>query len=471
MKNLIRQRVLLLATFLVTIVLMSSCQKFVEIPAPVGQLSSVNTFENDATASSAITGIYSRLSESPIIQSITPLNGLYADEIINFTDSYQSEFAISQLSLNSSPAINANIWNSGYQFIYQANAAIDQLFLSQSVSPELKLHLSAEARFIRAYIYLSLVNLFGDVPLITSGNYQINMSKARSPHQEVIGFIVADLEFAITHLPEQPAVEKIRADRYSAMALLARIQLYQKNYEMARQLSNTVIESKKYSLVTDPSRVFLRNSSEAIFQLYPTKVNQNTPDGLTFLPASNIEVPKYLLTADLLNAFEPGDLRKTSWTMTRSYLGQNLTYPAKYKVLNTAALSEYLVLLRLSEQYLIRAEANIYLGNVTSGISDINLIRKRARQAPSPLVKDPIPELSLQLDKESALLALEKERRIELMLENGHRWFDLRRTNRANTVLQQLKPATWETNATVWPIPIEQIRLNPFLTQNAGYFN
>ncbi|HEU4608069.1 MAG TPA: RagB/SusD family nutrient uptake outer membrane protein, partial [Chitinophagaceae bacterium] len=70
--------------------------------------------------------------------------------------------------------------------------------------------------------------------------------------------------------------------------------------------------------------------------------------------------------------------------------------------------------------------------------------------------------------KADMLLAVEQERRVELFSEWGHRWFDLRRTGRALTVLSTLKPGLTATD--LWyPLPLDAIKTNPFLTQNDGY--
>jgi len=453
----------------ISLSLLSSCQKFTEIGPPVNQLTSENIFTNDATANSAIVGIYSRLSQSGLIQSVTPLTGMYSDELSNYTPSAQNEFTLSKLGRASSPTINSNFWNSAYQFIYPANAAIDQLEKSNGISAALKSSLTGEAKFIRAYLYLNLTCLFGEVPIITATGYTQNLSLPRSPRRAVMDLIITDLKEAAASLPEKIESEKIRANRWSALALLARVYLYDGQYEQAAQTASELIESKRFSLTADPGKAFLKNSSEAILQLYPTQTNQNTPDGVSFLPASATEVQKYYLTPSLLNSFEPGDLRKTSWVTSRLYLGQTYFYPCKYKVINNATLSEYLMILRLAEQYLIRAEARIRTGNIPGGAADLNILRRRSRPLATPMLPDPMADLDQNMEKPLALLMVEKERRIELMTEIGHRWFDLQRTGRAENILAALKPDTWLPTASLWPVPEEQLRLNPFLTQNPGY--
>ncbi len=446
----------------------SSCKKFVEIDPPINQITSASAFSTDATATAAIVGIYSRLSQSGIIKDITPYSSMYADELINYAEGNASEFTKSELTLANSPALNA-LWSAGYQNIYPANLAIEKLSQSESLSPAVKTSLSAEAKFLRAYLYLQLSNLFGDLPLVEQSNYTQTSELPRTPRAQLLRFIISDLQEAATILTDRIDPEKIRANRWSAKALLARAYLYDGQYQLAEKAASEVIESNKYSLVSDLNKVFLKNSTEAILQLYPTQANQNTLDGPSFLPATNAEMPKYFLTSSLLSAFEAGDLRRTAWISSRIFLGQTYYYPSKYKVINSGVLTEYQTILRLSELYLIRAEALIRQGQIPAGIQDLNTIRKRARAGATSSLPNPLPDVVPSLNQTEALLAVEKERRIELMNEMGHRWIDLKRTGRADPLLSALKPASWKKYALNWPLPDEQLRLNPSLTQNEGY--
>lgn len=458
-------------TLMLLIVLgtLCSCRKFVEIDPPTNQITSKSAFSNEATANAAIVGIYSRMMQGSIVQNTTPYAGMSADELLSYSQDFKAEFSTNELSPASSPTLNTNFWNSAYQYIFPANLAIEQLKNNGALTTAVSTKLSGEAKFIRAYLYLNLISLFGDVPLVLSTDYQTTGTLPQTTKSAVIIQIISDLKDAVDALPDKVENEKIRPNKWAAMALLARVYLYNRQWDLAETLSNQVIESNQFMLVTDPNKVFLKNSSEAILQLFPTQANQNTPDGVTFLPASATETPKYLLTSSLLNAFEPGDLRRPAWVGSRSFGGQTLYYPAKYKIINSGTLSEYYMILRLAEQYLIRAEARIQQGKTEAGISDLNIIRRRSRALPATPINNPLPDLDLHLEKQQALLKVEQERRIELMAELGHRWFDLNRTGRSTEVLGSLKPSSWQATDMFWRIPEEQIKLNPFLKQNPGY--
>ncbi len=122
------------------------------------------------------------------------------------------------------------------------------------------------------------------------------------------------------------------------------------------------------------------------------------------------------------------------------------------------ALAEDQVYIRLTEMYLIRAEALAQLGRTEEAMDDVNAIRVRAG----------LNTLPRTLGKTDVLLAVEKERRFEFFTD-GHRWIDLVRTGRADAVLGALKGAKWKSYAQLYPVPAKEIELNPNLTQNPGY--
>ena len=127
---------------------------------------------------------------------------------------------------------------------------------------------------------------------------------------------------------------------------------------------------------------------------------------------------------------------------------------------DATAGNEYNVLLRLAEQYLIRAEARAQRDKITgsgSAAEDLNVVRSRAGLLGTTATT-----------KTAMLLAIENERAHELFSELGHRWFDLKRTGRADAVLGPQK-ATWTSTAVLFPIPASQILYNNKLNQNLGY--
>jgi hypothetical protein len=322
--------------------------------------------------------------------------------------------------------------------------------------------LTGEAKFMRAFFHFYLVNLFGPVPLVTSPDYKVNATISRSDTIAVYKQILSDLKDASALLSANyPTQEKVRVNKWAAVALLARVYLYQRDWVNAEAESTRVIESGAYQLAA-PSQVFVPNSPEAILQFIPA-ITQifNTSEGLSFLPSSPSVRPNYKITPFLLNAFEPGDKRKAAWVNSNTVSGVTYNYPYKYKVRSGQAgapKSEYNMVLRLAEQYLIRAEARARLGKVPESQADINAIRSRSGLSNTTAA-----------DPAALLLAIEKERQVELFSEWGHRWLDLKRTGRADAVLGAEKPTDWQPTDALYPIPQNEILSNPLLTQNLGY--
>ncbi|MBN8718399.1 MAG: RagB/SusD family nutrient uptake outer membrane protein [Sediminibacterium magnilacihabitans] len=442
--------------------LLNSCKKFIEVENPVDQLNSDAVFRDSSTATSAITGIYSEMLTNRNLFSnsaVTLYAGLSADELYYYMPGLKNEFTQNQITQANHVNIDNSFWKPAYKNIYAANLAIEKLSQSQSLSVSLKNQLTGEAKFIRAFCYFHLVNLFGDVPLVTASKYTENASSPRATMAVVYSQIINDLLDAKNSLSaDYTTNERVRPNKWTAVALLSRCYLYTGNWQAAETEATTIINSNQYSLESNLNNVFLSSSTESIWQLLPVKPGFNTYEGLEILPINTFSSPTYLVTAGLLHSFETGDNRKVAWINSRVYNNDTLYYAYKYKVPNGASLTEYYMVFRLSEQYLIRAEAAVNQNKIPDAQADINIIRARAGLANT--VANDIPSLRI---------AIEQERRSELFCEWGHRWYDLKRTNRANTILPALKGASWQSTDVLWPIPQPEINLNPSLTQNPGY--
>ena len=438
----------------------SSCKKFVEVPLPVNQPATATIFSDDQTATSAINGLYS----SMMIQNLSVMNAgltlypaLSADELLN-TSPDAGISAFTNNALNGSNAIaDASFWKKTYNLIYHANAILKGLDNSSALSESTKNQLTGEAKFVRAFCYFYLINLFGDVPYITGTDYEVNAVIPRTGTVEVYDKIVTDLLAAKELMnSDYPSPEKLRPNKWVAAALLARIYLYENNWAEAEAASTEVITAGNYNL-PDLNAVFLANSDEAIWQLLPVLTYLNTADGFTFIPYSATVMPPYIITDWLLNAFENNDQRKVSWLKSNTVNGQLYYHPFKYKVRSGIEVKEYNMVLRLAEQYLIRAEARTQLNNISGAQADINILRTRAG----------LPNTTAGTEL-LLLQAVEHERQIEFFAEWGHRWFDLNRTKRSDTILGSKKPG-WQPTDALYPIPVSEIQANTQLTQNPGY--
>lgn len=301
------------------------------------------------------------------------------------------------------------------------------------------------------------MNLFGAVPLVTTTDFTISASLARSEPATVYRQIVNDLQSAEQLLPVEynTTSGRTRPNRSAAAALLARVYLYLGAWAQADSAASAVIGNPLYQLEPDPDSVFLPGSREAIWQLQPAYADMATAEGAAFIPADPGLPPPYTLTPTLLNSFEAGDLRLTHWTATSA---DGKVYPYKYKqAAYDSSYPEYNVVLRLAETYLIRAEARAEQGNATGGTEDLNLVRYRSGLY--AITPGSVNDL---------LTAIWHERQVELAAEWGHRWLDLKRTGRADPVLGTEKTG-WKPAAALYPIPAVELTKNPHLVQNEGY--
>jgi len=439
-----------------------ACDALVVVDPPKTELTRANVFSSDQSASSAVAGLYSQLITSNFALmscGMTLYPGMSADEIYNSSPGLNDEFTLNSLDPFNS-TINTYIWNPAYRYIYQANAIIEGLESSNAISESVAEQLKGEALFIRAFCYFYLVNLFGDVPFIVLTDYNISNSEPRMDTELIYDAILSDLLLAERLLKEEyPTNEKIRVNKWVAKAMLARVYLYLENYEAAIEKSTDLIDASDYNLLDEPSEVFLANSAEAIWQLRLDGNSYNTWEGAAFIPQPGV-MPNFVIYEDLIKAFAVEDKRLENWIDRVVVDGQTVYFPYKYKIRSGGGGTEYYTVVRLAEQYLIRAEAYAYLDEINLAIDDLDIIRIRAGLES---LKEKMPS-----DRNELLNLINQERRLELFCEWGHRWFDLNRTNRLDNVMAEKKD-DWSVNDKLYPIPGNQLLANPALTQNIGY--
>ncbi|WP_159456255.1 RagB/SusD family nutrient uptake outer membrane protein [Chitinophaga eiseniae] len=447
-----------------------ACNKFVDVPPPTNKITTQELFKDDENATSAVLGIYSQISFlglNIVNGASTVYTGLASDELKYIGSSVEiNEYMNNAISTTNSTN-QGNIWFPAYRFIYQTNACLEGISGSNGISQRTKNQLLGECRVARSILYFYLVQLYGDVPLITTSNYESNSSQERSPTDEIYRFITNDLKEAKALLAEAyPSPGRFRPNTHTAEALLARIFLYTGNWKQAETEASNVINSTQYTLEADLTKVFLVNSSEAIWQLAAVGGGINTREGATFVSGNPSATPNFLISPQLMSAIEPNDPRKNAWIGTKNVNNKTYYYPFKYKVPIAAdpVITESYMMLRLAEQYLIRSEVKIRQGKIDDGIRDLNIIRKRARGSNS----NTVPDLPTAVTQDEALSFVLHERRIELMAEWGNRWFDLKRFHLSTTILKPLK-SSWQDTDTLLPIPNQEILLNKNLTQNNGY--
>jgi len=440
-----------------------SCEDFVEIELPNSQITGEKVFEDVNTAEAALADVYTQLRDNSIfsgnITGVSVLLGNAADELQNFNPGRTDVEGFYNNTILPSDNIISTFWNSSYNLIFACNAIIEGISENDSISSEDQDWLIGQALFLRGFIHFHLLNLFGDIPYIESTDYRINQNVQRVETNMVYAKIITDVKTAIELLPEEYSTTlRIIPNKFVGKAFLSRVALYNQQWELAFENSSAVIEQVQlYQLSEDVNTVFLRDSPSTIWQLDVGTPGANTLEGQTFIFNSG-PPPSVALTNTLIESFSEDDLRLENWVRQ---VGDSISFwyhPNKYKLnSNTVSSEEFSIMIRLAEMHLIRAEANLRVGNIDQALEDLNIIRKRAGL--SEIESENPTEISQ---------AIITERRHEFFTELGHRWFDLKRVELADETLNY-KPG-WDDTDVLLPIPESELVVNPnLLPQNPGY--
>ncbi|WP_188316176.1 RagB/SusD family nutrient uptake outer membrane protein [Chitinophaga agrisoli] len=466
-------------------VLHSACTKLVEADAPVTSINGENVYNDNATAAAVLNSIYTAMSQKGItadgITALSLFPALSADELSLYGASTDPVYiAYYRNALTNINTGNTDFWKIIYPLVFTTNAAVEGLSAATGLTQAVKQQLSGEARFLRAFFYFYLLNLYGDVPLALSTDYSVNALLSRTPKDKVYQQIIADLKEAQSLLadtyvmadaitPYPPSSEeRVRPNKWAATALLARVYLYTGDYVNAEKQATAVISNTGLYDIMPLNNTFLKESREAIWQLQPVRTGQNTQDARLFMlpdTGPNGLFPVYL-GSHLLNSFEAGDQRRFggNWIDSVNIGAATYYYPYKYKLSTTTAATilEYVMVLRLAEQYLIRAEARAQQNNIQGAGTDLDVIRHRAG----------LPGYNGAPEKNALLAAILHERQVELFTEWGHRWLDLKRTGMVDTRMHTITPqkgGAWKSTAQQYPIPASELQRGPNFIQNAGY--
>ncbi|MDQ0636848.1 hypothetical protein QF042_000413 [Pedobacter sp. W3I1] len=397
---------------------------------------------------------------------------------------------------NNTIAATVDLWSAGYGIINRANGVIKYSELVTGLTPLRKKQLQGEAYFIRALAYFDLVKSYGYNPQqIVSGrslgvpitldfveNYPADIKyPSRNTVTEVYAQIKKDLNTALGLLDNTFAPKRVSLA--AANALRARVALFNGDWADAATFANTALTSGVGTFV-DPATavtpalksaayatIFTSPSSpESIFELNFEVTESAGSDGLSsFYTRSNVGLPPSIggagygdaaPQANLVAAYETGDVRKDllfAITKGSEPILWNQKYPAA-----KGPQYDNIKLIRVSEMYLTRAEANFRNGSAIGATpqADLDKIRLRAGLTPTPVTLD----------------AILKERRIELAYE-GFRYWDLLRTGSAINKSTTTLPANATPNSTIpytdfrllARIPLTEVQNNPNITQNFGY--
>ncbi len=454
-----RDKVILTVILGTLLVVSSSCENVLE-PEPIDLLTNDIVLNEPSDVGNVEIGLYSAFRN---IAPATVIAGdCTADMLIhNGTFSQYRELGTKQIS--SANASVAALWGAIYNTVYIANFILERLPEVEGVPTAQRNQVMGTAHFLRGYAYFIALYSFGGVPEVTTTDIETNRNIPRATESEILTLIEDDYNEALNTVPAQ-AVNAGYVGEFAVSAALARFHLYQGNWAQAQEFATDVIDSEEYELELDFSSIVEEDfTNEAILEVGYTLADDPGTSGnfgLNNLFVGRREIIPSNEVVVALATSESGD-RFSSMKFDLANLSGNDNGWSVAKYGTADADNNNVVVFRLAEMYLIRAEARTQLENVTglnSAQTDINTLRTRAN-APS------IGSVS----KSQMLRLIEEERRYELAFE-GHRWYDLVRTGRAQEVMSAFS-VNWRSDFELWPIPQREIQNNPALVgnQNPGY--
>lgn len=492
-----------IAIVLLSVTILSACEDFLE-REPLGRYTT-ETYPTGGLTQ-FVYGMYSELRTGGVHGF--PFVGIFSITSDDSDKGSTPADAPAQIELDNFTVLPTNgllntFYTGHYNAINKANVVLNEADSALSVGAisEEDFNLStAEARFVRGYLYFNLVRTFGGVPLVDAlvtdqGEFNI----PRASEAEIYSLIVSDLQFAATHLPvEWDAAFVGRPEQTAAQGLLAKVYAYQEDWALALESAQQVINSGQHDLNTPYATIFTEageNSSESLFEI------QNLRNESYNFPSDYARVQGVRgsgqwdfgwgfnsPSTELVDAYEPGDPREDA---TILYAGETTPYGETlpealpvgslpnerynqkvytnptYRIAANNRQGDWvnIRILRYADVVLIAAEAANELGETDLALQYLEMVRARARGGNAAI----LPEIT-ERDQAALRDLIRHERRIELALEH-ERFFDLVRWGIAAEVLHAAGKTNFvEGKHEVMPIPQPEIdRSNGVLTQNPGY--
>ncbi len=436
-----------------TLFMVAACDSRLDVK-PTQTIEETNALLTEQDVQITLQGAYDGLSSINLYGGAIQYSGEFLgdDREVIFGGTYSTLDEIWRKTITPSNTVVRDIWLSAYNTINRANNVLAGL---DKVGADNRAGIEGQALFIRGSLYFELVRLFAKqwndgtntanpgVPLILTPTRDITTAdyKARNTVAEVYTQIIADLTKAEQDLDNSAGSGY--ATKNAASAQLARVYLQQANYAGARDAANRVIQTGANTLNTSFANVFddATSGSELIFKILVSE--QDGANDLNTFYASSVNQGRgdVRVQSKHLALYTTGDVRGTFFNRA-----SNNTFTSKYN-------DQFgdVPVIRVTEMYLTRAEANFRLGTTTGAtpLADINAIRTRAG----------LPALTTA---QLTLDAILKERHLELAFE-GQQIHDVKRTaGRVGTV-------AFSANNLVMPIPQREVDTNKELVQNPGY--
>lgn len=397
------------------------------------------------------------------------------------------------------PTFGTSVWDRHYRAIKNINGVIRGVVNGsiENATPDEVEGLLAQARFLRAYNYFTLVRLYGDLPLITeeTPNPVTTPITGRTPAEQIYEFIIEDLVYAsnVQHMPLTWSGQPGKPGSGAAKALLAKVYLTMataplnqvENYTKARDVAAELMSENIYALVPNVFDVFKKENKygpEMIWSFNSTSEDPATEPQI-WAPAIMEGWGDASIDLAWWNAWaiaSPNEPRQSAY-LVLEYEGTPYTdfneqrpFVRKY-IMPNITQEEYdlgrseanFPILRYADVLLIFAEAENMAQNgpTTEAYDAINMVRRRAFNEPLD-VTSAIADLPAGLTKEEFDAAVIQERNYELCFEYD-RWFDIVRKR----ILPDVSLAEYLPNFSdedyLYPVPEYDARI--LGSQNPGY--
>ena len=441
----------LLAAFALT--LAAGCDRTLTVE-PVNEVEEKSAIVDAVSARAALSGLYDALQSDGNNYAYYAGSYLYFTELpsdnIEHTGTFTSYADADAYVTTADNSEVESVWDDIYSSIGRANTLIAKIPSVAQLEESERNDIIGQAYLVRALGYHNLVRMFGGVPIRTEPTTSISElgNIERATVDQVYTQILDDLNKAASLLSDE--FRTLRGSLGAVEALRSRILLYKQDWAGTEAAADAVLDMG-YELAPVFSDLFDaegKDTPEDIWKVAFTAVEYNLV-GYYYLSQRVGGRREIAPTEDLVNAFEPEDIR-LAWTISTDNRGR--LYGSK---IPTPVGAEDIHIIRLGEVLLNKAEAQARQGKLSEAVDTYNLLRERAGV--------PLHVFGSDVSTEDEVLsAIWLERRRELALE-GDRFFDLVRTGRAVDVLGM--PATRE----LFPIPQNEIDVAPKLVQNPGY--
>ncbi|PUZ26476.1 RagB/SusD family nutrient uptake outer membrane protein [Chitinophaga parva] len=483
-----------------SLVMLSACNKLVENPNAL--ISQQQYYKTQADAIAAANAVYNTLNSAagdfPMYGRQLNLMTDNASDNHNFSPSNTNPDVRAMGTVTYVPA-NGRIlknWQQHYFGINRANLAIDNIpnipeekFTDQRIQART----INEAKFLRGLLYFNLVRLFGDVPLILHNPTSVDITALQVPRTSrdaVYRQVIADLTDA-TNLPKSYTGADVgRATSGAAHALLAKVYVTRHDWQHAlTELQAVLNGGYGYGLFSDYKDAFQKSTKNGIEHIFSVQFQTNggEANSVQYLSQSfnSFNTGTYpidiISDSSVVKLFPAGDTRIAVTFFDRQYnpaTGDTVYWKNPYApylnkfvdysispLINQSLSGINFPVIRYAEVLLLYAEVlnEINGGPTAEGYNAINQVRQRAHTG----------NLVTGLNQHDFRDSLFAERRREFIQE-GQRWFDLVRQG-GHTLVDALHKIAAKSAAsdkdTLFPIPLQEIQLNPLLTQNPGWEN